>query len=324
MRDRLVAKLVWDGGNEIKLPEELGTPRDDQLKGSVGERLAEVAGRTCYDSFGQGRSSASYHEHILEVGHLSIYEHYNITFDIGGLDFEERESVFYQLVGRPGVWVVDSGLTINPRVVLDWFTLKPVFPQWVYGMLAANLYRYVPRVIKSCKTDYFLDRIEPRYPEEMWISMFLGGSRGFSHEQVRHGDFTAISQRSTRYVDESESNWVWHPLLKKYIEETNDTWLATQLVSKIEMPARAMYKEISQRLDTWCGSRKQARGAARGFLGNALYTEIIFSASVAQWNRMIAARASKAADGEIRELYQEHIIPELKKSRYRSAIKDEI
>jgi thymidylate synthase ThyX len=50
-------------------------------------------------------------------------------------------------------------------------------------------------------------------------------------------------------------------------------------------------------------ARKQARGAARGYLGNALYTELVFSASVAQWKRMIAQRCSAAADAEIRCVY---------------------
>src|SRR5690606_24684162 len=50
-------------------------------------------------------------------------------------------------------------------------------------------------------------------------------------------------------------------------------------------------------------ARKQARGAARGYLGNALQTEMIFSASVAQWDRMIEQRANVAADAEIREVF---------------------
>ena len=42
----------------------------DQLKGTPGEQLCELAGRCCYDSLGQGRSSADYWKHILQVRHL--------------------------------------------------------------------------------------------------------------------------------------------------------------------------------------------------------------------------------------------------------------
>lgn len=327
MRDKPIAKLMWDG-ESLRIPAELGNPSDGQLIGTIGERLAEVAGRTCYDSFGKGRDSVSYHQHILDVGHLSVHEHYNITFDLQPIDFEERSSILRQLISRPGVWYEKDRITLNPRVVLDWFELKPRSPDrahWFYGVLRASMHPFLPNVIENAPTDIDpLTHVDPIEPEEMWVSMFMGGSRGFSHEQVRHGDFSAISQRSTRYVDESESNWIWHPLLKQYIEETNDTWLAGDLASSVEMPARAMYKEISSRVSVWLKekgidnltARKQARGAARGFLGNALYTEMIFSASVAQWKRMIEQRAHPAADAEIRELYEKHVIPELQCSRY--------
>jgi thymidylate synthase ThyX len=68
-------------------------------------------------------------------------------------------------------------------------------------------------------------------------------------------------------------------------------------------------------------SRKQARGAARGFLGNALGTELIFSASVAQWRRIIQQRACEAADGEIRDLILKCLV-QLKKSSYSDRFED--
>jgi thymidylate synthase ThyX len=72
--------------------------------------------------------------------------------------------------------------------------------------------------------------------------------------------------------------------------------------------ARGTYEDIVDELTPVVG-RKQARGAARGFLGNALSTELIFSASVAQWRRMIAQRDNEAADAEIRDLFCNYITP---------------
>ncbi len=76
-------------------------------------------------------------------------------------------------------------------------------------------------------------------------------------------------------------------------------------------------------------ARKQARGAARGFLGNALETELIFSASVKAWHDiMLVQRASKFADAEIREVYAgaadntNHVIAALKQSRFADRFND--
>jgi thymidylate synthase ThyX len=68
-------------------------------------------------------------------------------------------------------------------------------------------------------------------------------------------------------------------------------------------------------------ARKQARGAARGYLGNALFTELIFSASVAQWRRILAQRLNAAADAEIREMAAD-VLPILKGCRYGSDFAD--
>jgi hypothetical protein len=51
------AALVWDGGSNVVIPQEMGVPRADQMQGTTMERLAELAGRVCYDSLGSGRPS---------------------------------------------------------------------------------------------------------------------------------------------------------------------------------------------------------------------------------------------------------------------------
>jgi thymidylate synthase ThyX len=89
-----------------------------------------------------------------------------------------------------------------------------------------------------------------------------------------------------------------------------------QLLSKIkcvEFEAKEAYAEIVKYLQERMikngidkfTARKQARGAARGFLGNALMTELIFSANIHQWKWMIKMRASRHADAEIRLVFNE-------------------
>jgi thymidylate synthase ThyX len=80
---------------------------------------------------------------------------------------------------------------------------------------------------------------------------------------------------------------------------------------------------MAKELQAWLASRgvdamtarKQARGAARGYLGNALYTDMVFSASVAQWRRMLRLRCCDPADAEIRVLAAA-ALPGLKASRH--------
>jgi thymidylate synthase ThyX len=167
--------------------------------------------------------------------------------------------------------------------------------------------------------------------DEKWISLLLCGSRGMSHEQVRHGDFTAISQRSTRYVDEAESPWVEHPLLTCWRAHVGDVPFRRSLSDvsqKAIEQARSVYDTQVTALQAWLEAegvdkhtaRKQARGAARGYLGNALYTEMIFSANVRQWLWMLNQRGSKFADAEIRVLYAQ-VLPQLQRSRYGDSFK---
>jgi thymidylate synthase ThyX len=187
------------------------------------------------------------------------------------------------------------------------------------------------------KISEIMELVEPVYPNETTVSMFLSGSRGWSHEQVRHRE--NISQRSTRYVDENESPWVRHPLIEAYLTEKekegyeNDALLGHYVDGKMQMPwagtaieqCRRTYSETVDRLQQWLLSkgvdkltaRKQARGAARGYLGNALRTEMIFTTSVDGWKEIIRQRLNAAADAEIRCLYG-MVLDELKKSRYAS------
>jgi thymidylate synthase (FAD) len=186
------------------------TPGADQDHGSEMARLIECAGRTCYDSYGKGRSSTAFHQHLQEVQHLSVIEHASLSFYISGI------------------------------------------------------------------------------------------SRGCSHELVRHRVGIAISQRSTRYVDESESEWCWHPALQG-LPADDEAGLSRSDLDAIEAACRDTYGDIVRALEPRIG-RKQARGAARGALGNALETRLVMTANLRALRHFIALRATDAADAEIRLL----------------------
>lgn len=330
--ERPLAQLVYDGGHDLTIPSDCGTPSPGQMQGTIAERLAELAGRECYDSLGRGRDSAAYHMHILEVGHLSVLEHYNFTIGVGAADVDEfPDTIAAQFLNRPGCFVRPGiggqvRVTLNLRCVLDWNKWSTwdsdSHRQWVEDFVVNAAACQVPQLMTLHKDLLEYVPLEPEHDEERWVTLRLVGSRGFSHELVRHGDRTAISQRSTRYVDEADSPWCHHPILRRRLAEECHT-LPDPWLDGFVRECQWRYREVVGELEPWLiakgvekgTARKQARGAARGFLGNALQTSLIFSASVAQWRRMLKLRAHPAADAEIRAVFCQALAC-LKESRY--------
>lgn len=367
------ASLVYDGGPGVLIPTEMGEPKLDQMQGTDAENLAELCGRICYDSLGVGRSSKAYHEHIAQVKHLSVYEHFNPTIEFpyrvisahsrdSGSSLHSFASVF---LNRPGIYVqcVPNGsleVTFNFRSIIEWYAIQSPFmgnlSSVIREAIALHCKKIAPMIefpnpfvnLFDVNKSEVLSMFEGTrllsekqdgiylFAEQAWVSLYLSGSRGFSHEQVRHGDWTAISQRSTRYCDESGTPLVPHPLISKALEDpvlrsccTNEEIEnVLSLWQRADDATRRAYTKLSSLLTSYGEAigadhqtaRKQARGAARGIMPNAMKTEMIFSASCAQWLRMIEQRFSPSADGEISHLYgtSQHgsVISSLKSSRF--------
>jgi thymidylate synthase ThyX len=348
----IFATLIYDGGDVLTLPVQMmpaGKTQQEgvdaikqcgQFEGTHLERLCETAARVCYDSAGRGRNSVDMHKHLLEVGHLSVLEHANFTVEwqlpfydactslqTGSFmsSFLNRPSLFVGVqrdCDHDGVGASTVRATMNLRHALEWEVTGP------NAELGEGL-RYLAHTLapQIVSTKYGYHRcgggciVAPKTDDEKWVTMLLTGSRGFSHELVRHGDWTAISQRSTRYVDESESRWVMHPLEDAYLTEHADDIHPSR--GRVIGTAQDHYRQAVATLEPWLiargvdkvSARKQARGAARGYLGNALYTEVVFSANLTQWKRMLRQRLNAAADAEIRQCFA-GVLRELQRSRY--------
>jgi thymidylate synthase (FAD) len=149
--------------------------------------------------------------------------------------------------------------------------------------------------------------------------LISGVSRSLTHELVRHRVGVAISQRSTRYVDESTSKVVEHPLFEKFkTKEISDG------VEFIGNASRVLYNIIYNAIyyglvaygTDKATAKKQARGAARQYLENGMETELVWSANVRALRHVINMRGSEHADAEIRllavELYNimSKVLPE--------------
>lgn len=342
------AALLWDGFDPI-VPAAMGTAKTGQLIGTQRELVSEVSGRACYDSLGTGRDSKSFHEHLLDVKHWSVYEHPWFTVNLGLMTNGTIRDVLLALINRPAIIVtyIDHNLrvTLNARHLLEWdeWTTKSGIPVSMSGWsMQKDLFEtfvrlarpLMPQILQRLAVNDFASSfteasiVPPVVEQEQFISLFLSGSRGFSHEQVRHR--FSMSQRSTRFCDETDSAWVEHPLTTQYFEDTGNIH-APGLRGDIDgaiAACRNVYIRLVDQLQDFVkaknpkldntSARKQARGAARGYLGNALATEMVYTASVMNWKHMIAQRGTVFADAEIRHLYS-IALPELQKSKYGEA-----
>jgi len=135
--------------------------------------------------------------------------------------------------------------------------------------------------------------------------LISGVSRNLTHELVRHGIGVAISQRSSRYCDESQSSVAWHPLLEKAL--SHDDWaMLDNLVAAQQTAYLVLMEKVQDHLlrrgVSKLDAKKQARGAARGILPTALSTGLIWTVNVRALRHILEQRCCDAADGEIREL----------------------
>jgi thymidylate synthase ThyX len=318
----LNATLVYASGDRsVVIPEIMGKPRDDQMQGSVHDQIIEIAGRACYDSLGVGRDSASYHKNLVDSQHLSTHEHVHWTFLLGADLAEEQveeypNTAFWAtaFLNRKGCHVEMSpdGLrvTLNFRAIREWFAYPPplamIHPRYAESsdQIGAAIQR---RIIGEAPLSSVgitppptkpmdVELVRPMSDHEQVASVYMECVRAVSHEQVRHRN-SGISQRSTRYVNESESEWEAHPLVQLNPE-------AMKLFHQCEAICRKGYDDIADLLST-DGSlnRKQVRGAARDVLGQALPTQMLVSSDLFGWKWMFHMRLSPFADDAIRLLY---------------------
>ena len=148
------------------------------------------------------------------------------------------------------------------------------------------------------------------------ISLFISGiSRGCSHEFVRHRAGFAYSQRSTRYVDESDCAVVLEPFMARLYEQQPKILPKEEEKILLEFYLNSLedsiinYKDTVDRLLDLAPSkmpkrdqRKWARGKARQLLPIALETRMTVTANLRAWRHFIIMRSSRFAEPEIRRL----------------------
>ncbi len=135
-----------------------------------------------------------------------------------------------------------------------------------------------------------------------WNFIIAGVSRVFSHEHVRHRVGIAISQRSQRYVNESEAGQVLLPMIENN-PEARRVWEAAVAASQVayDKLVKILAEDLREHLDKTLLT-KTVRSAARSIMPNSTETYLFWTANARALRHYIEMRASRHADIEIRRV----------------------
>ena len=231
--------------------------------------------------------------------------------------------------------LTDSRLVFAPGVTLIastqvhehcWESRSPAFKRLPLQDMGTHGDRLIEFAGRGCYDSYGQGRDSAAYHkhiqdvghgsvlEHVSMTFWLTGiSLGLTHELVRHRVVVAISQRSTRYVTESNSRIVVPPLfIVKDGDSTEAGWLKRKIQSNLLLAhetATTVYDAtflagvdlLPLGMDKTT-ARKTARGAARASLGQDLETSMTWTVNVRSLIGFLVQRASPYAEAEIRRL----------------------
>lgn len=148
------------------------------------------------------------------------------------------------------------------------------------------------------------------------VSFYATGlSRSLTHELVRHR-FLVFSQRSQRFVDESEANFVCPPLLD---EVDHDDLRA--VLERALLASRKAYSLIADALVERGVERKKARETARAALPEATETRLVVSGNIRAWRDFITLRIAAGADAEIQR-FAAMVLSEIRENVSPASVQD--
>lgn len=137
--------------------------------------------------------------------------------------------------------------------------------------------------------------------EHTWVNLvFLDVSRVLTHELVRHGEGTAFSQESGRYVRSNEISIYIPPIISEdpaLLQEFIATigMIENQYLKLVELSGLKEFKDFSR--------KKVMTSALRRVLPEGRANAIFFSANHRAMRHIIEMRTSLAAEEEIRVLF---------------------
>lgn len=262
-------------------------------------KFIERAGRTCYKSEDKitQNSAEKFVRKLISAGHLAMVEHSNFvvraTMDYSVYDTEIQEymNAVKSIAGKfLNVWVDCDTLYAGGNLTA-WFQRcylgdqmyndhKFFYAFWgvygqLFGMAARTQRKRLPLTFEVCPHD--------EIPKELhrYSAKFIC-DRGVSHELVRHRP-CSFAQESTRYVNYGGKDM-------EFIEPTGfGEWAK---VNQYSFALHCEHAEVDYNHLLNNGLKPQQ---ARAVLPNALKTEIIVTADLAEWRHIFKLRCAPSA-----------------------------
>lgn len=125
--------------------------------------------------------------------------------------------------------------------------------------------------------------------------LIVGVSRGLTHEMVRHGTGTAISQSSSRYIEPRRLGFAVPP-------DMRDRGPLQRAFEEHCLASLEAYEQAMTALKSRGLNRKQARGTARELLPIGLSQVITFTFNIQSYRHFLRMRGTPFAGAQIAEL----------------------
>lgn len=307
---------IWAASGHPELPHNYDEGAD---------RLIEAAGRICY------KSEADMWDVCPECGGAGVTDHVEMEGRSGpavaidcttchGGRYESSAEKFIEMIQRRGHFSVLEhsweARFLSPHQFRRWLGVgssKHVAILEFHdgsACLLGNRRALVEAGVPGQPTDFGPSSITPAdSPEAFAMTVHFVCDRGVTHEIVRHRP-ASYSQESTRYCDYGGGHVAF--IIPLWVESLSpeDKYNELSINSELELNNKLTYlerkwlhamREAEQtykrlRLDGWRPEQ------ARSVLPNSLKTEIVMTASLAEWQHVFRLRCAKAAHPQMREL----------------------
>ena len=255
----------------------------------------ELAGRVCYKSEKKitDESALDFCTKILQRGHTSVLEHSNVIvrmpMDIGSCiinamryyEHSTNKIAYLKYSYRPDGTIIISGNVRAWREVLEAFK---IFTFRAHPLLHTggdqDLTQYV--INEDDLTD------EERQIHSR-ITLRITCDRGVSHELVRHR-VMSFSQESTRYVNYGKRGYTF---IEPWWWEHQNGVIKHYMLANMQHSVDVYQAMIDE------GATPQL---ARAVLPNQIKTEVVVTATPAQWDAFLKLRLDKAAHPDMQRV----------------------
>ncbi len=272
-------------------------PTVERINETDNLRRIELAGRVCYKSEKKitDESALDFCTRILQRGHTSVLEHSNVIVKVPKNTFERIRGAMalYEEItsNKPQLrydYLSDPNQVIVSGNVRAWYEVLHV------GSITLGFAGDPILDVNDCDnlTPYIItpDTL-PRWQRCLHdrITLRIVCDRGVSHELVRHR-VMSFSQESTRYVNYGKRGYTF---IEPWWWEHQNGVIKHYMLSEMQHSVDVYQAMIDE------GATPQL---ARAVLPNQIKTEVVVTATPAQWAEFLKLRLDKAAHPDMQRI----------------------